>query len=175
MARIKGLIDVGSKNYEVKVARPMDARASVPVQADLYLEESWTKLAIYNGMIVSVIATGEIFVLRDKANFTLTESWKKLLQEGDVVESGGSGLEQEILDELPETGVENTLYFIKSEESDKNAYLEYMWINDQWELIGGTPIDMSAYYTKSEVDELIANKADKSEVTTLSNSKADKT
>lgn len=54
-------------------------------------------------------------------------------------------------EDLPETGNLNTLYFKKKEGSDKDIYNEYIYVENAWELIGNTEIDLSNYYTKDQV------------------------
>jgi hypothetical protein len=45
--------------------------------------------------------------------------------------------------------------------SGQNVYNEYMYINNQWELIGDTAVDLTGYATEEYVTSAIANKADK--------------
>lgn len=45
--------------------------------------------------------------------------------------------------------------------SGQNVYNEYMYINNQWELIGDTAVDLTGYATEAYVTSAIANKADK--------------
>lgn len=54
---------------------------------------------------------------------------------------------------LPDKGEANTLYFVQSD----NGYEFYIWWNDAagFALIGSTDVDLSQYYTKSEVDALL--------------------
>ena len=46
------------------------------------------------------------------------------------------------------------------EVSSDNQYIEYMYINNHWEIMGGIglDIDLSKYYTKTETDNLLQNK-----------------
>lgn len=69
--------------------------------------------------------------------------------------SGGSGkgAKIEVVTELPETGESNVIYLVpKQDEDENNVFDEYLYVNDEWELIGTTDIDLSNYYTKSEID-----------------------
>lgn len=104
-----------------------------------------------------------------------------------------SGLTFLVVETLPEEPVEGTVYLVPStssistlvdpdipvgpgdgetEEEDStittsaNIYDEYMWISNQWELIGSTAIDLSQYYTKTEIDNTLTNKADTSAIPT---------
>lgn len=72
--------------------------------------------------------------------------------------SGGAkkGVKIEVVTELPETGEANVIYLVpKQDEDENNIFDEYLYINDEWELIGSTAIDLSDYYTKSETQQLI--------------------
>ena len=63
-----------------------------------------------------------------------------------------------IVNELPQVGRSDTLYFVPKEDTEtSDLYDEYVWIDDKWELIGEKQItiDLSDYYTKQQVDNLI--------------------
>ena len=71
-----------------------------------------------------------------------------------------SALNIEIVQALPTTDIDNhTIYFVpKNPAQTDNIYDEYMYINNAWELIGTTQVDLSNFYSKSEVDTLLAAK-----------------
>lgn len=48
-----------------------------------------------------------------------------------------------------------TIYLVPKTPSTTDNYDEYMYINSAWEHIGSTEIDLSAYYTKTEIDTAI--------------------
>lgn len=56
---------------------------------------------------------------------------------------------------LPSTGNPLTIYFVAIAGSDN--YNEYMYVNDKWEQIGSTSIDLSNYYTQAQTNQQIAN------------------
>ena len=61
-------------------------------------------------------------------------------------------LKKEVVDALPATGKDNVLYMVKDPKAeDKNAYLEYLWINNSFELIGNTKVDLSGYAKKADI------------------------
>lgn len=62
-----------------------------------------------------------------------------------------------VVESLPEEGEENVIYLVKKAQARTDLYEEYLWVNDAWELIGNTSIDLSNYYTKSDVDTKISN------------------
>jgi hypothetical protein len=52
-----------------------------------------------------------------------------------------------------------TIYLVPKQTTGTNdVYDEYIYINNAWERIGDTTIDLSNYYTKSQVDSLLADK-----------------
>lgn len=62
----------------------------------------------------------------------------------------------QVVETLPETGKEYVLYFVTDPKGkDKNIKLEYMWINNKFELIGSTQLEPTSVF-----------KAEKSDLTT---------
>jgi hypothetical protein len=82
-----------------------------------------------------------------------------------------STIKIDVVDDLPETGETNIIYFVSNDEStENNIYDEYVYINGKPELIGNTNIDLSPYalktefnnyYTKDEVENTIADGIEK--------------
>lgn len=71
-----------------------------------------------------------------------------------------------IVEELPATGDSNVIYFVPKTGSGNDTYNEYIYINNSWEKIGDTDVDLSNYYTKSQTDTLLNNKANVSAIPT---------
>ncbi len=65
-----------------------------------------------------------------------------------------SGLQLEVVTTLPTTDIKtNAIYLVPKENAEQdNIYDEYVYLNDKWEHIGSTAVDLSNYYTKTEVD-----------------------
>lgn len=62
---------------------------------------------------------------------------------------GGKGAKIEVVTELPETGEANVIYLVpKQDEDENNVFDEYLYVNDEWELIGTTDVDLSNYLAK---------------------------
>lgn len=64
----------------------------------------------------------------------------------------------EIVQSLPQTGQSNIIYLLANSGTTPNVYDEYVWINNAWEKIGSTAIDLSNYWTSTsgESNSLIA-------------------
>lgn len=61
-----------------------------------------------------------------------------------------------IVPEKPTTGETNIIYLIPSKKSEtENIYDEYIYVNNKWELIGSTAIDLSNVYTKEEINTIL--------------------
>lgn len=81
--------------------------------------------------------------------------------ETDALISAIDEFNVEVVSSLPATGEERTIYLVpKSGGSSPNVRDEYMWINNAWELIGDTDVDLTNYYTKTETDNLLDDKQD---------------
>ena len=73
-----------------------------------------------------------------------------------VSELANAGFDVQVVQELPATGEAHTLYFVPSADpKTQNIYDEYLYANNAWEQVGSTAVDMSDYYTKTQVDALI--------------------
>ena len=75
-----------------------------------------------------------------------------------------SSLDIEVVQTLPSSDIStSTIYLLpKSSSEQQNIYDEYIYVNNSWELIGSTAIDLSNYYTSTQVDNLLSDKASKS-------------
>lgn len=56
-----------------------------------------------------------------------------------------------VVQTLPETGEEGTIYLVPSGQNGSNSFNEYMWIDGKFELIGSTQVDLSQYWGKDEL------------------------
>lgn len=64
-----------------------------------------------------------------------------------------------IVDELPTVGEDGAMYLIKKENStSEDLYNEYIYADGKWNLIGNTHIDLSDYYTITEINNLLDEK-----------------
>ena len=169
MSRRKGVVSI-STNYEVKIKAPFDARQLCETKEDLINADSWSWVSTYVGMLVSVASdpvaenNGVYFLKVDKP--TVESSWVKLFDNIEfeafqeqlkqdltnyVTQEQISGYAKIAIGELPEVGDSQTIYF---RLLDGN-WEEYIYYNNDFVMIGSNAGDLSNYYTKSEVDDLI--------------------
>lgn len=63
-----------------------------------------------------------------------------------------NSFEIQVVDTLPEVGDDRCIYLVPADqEEEKDIYNEYIYINNKWELLGSTEIDLSGYATKEEL------------------------
>ena len=64
----------------------------------------------------------------------------------------------QVVDVLPTSNIDsNIIYLVPNKDKVNDYYDEYVYLNNKWELIGTTKIDLSDYYTKSQIDDLVLN------------------
>lgn len=66
---------------------------------------------------------------------------------GDITQ-----FDQQVVSELPQTGEKGVIYLVpQSGGSGTNIKDEYIWVNNAWEKIGSTDIDLSGYVQDSDL------------------------
>ena len=90
---------------------------------------------------------------------TEDEFWQLVAEKGQNGEPGA--VKMQVVDTLPETGETDTIYLVKkSNPGEQNLYDEYVYANGAWEHIGDTSVDLSNYYTKTEVKQITGELTD---------------
>ena len=64
----------------------------------------------------------------------------------------------EVVSVLPTTGSSNIIYLLAKTGATNDVYDEYIYVNNSWEKIGSTSVDLSNYYNKTEVDTKLGEK-----------------
>ena len=60
----------------------------------------------------------------------------------------------QVVQSLPSTGITNIIYLLPKEDSSvQDGYDEYIWVNNGWEKIGSTDIELSGYVTTEYLTE----------------------
>ncbi|MBQ6628522.1 MAG: tail fiber protein [Methanosphaera sp.] len=96
--------------------------------------------------------------------YTTSNTYTK--SEVDTLIGAISTLNIQVVQSLPSTGSTTTIYLVPKTASTNDAYDEYIYVNNSWEHIGSTEVDLSNYYNKSQVDTLLNDKADTSDIPT---------
>ena len=81
--------------------------------------------------------------------------------------NGGSSLKFEIVTELPTTNIDTaTIYLVQTSSGEYN---EWIFVNNTWEMLGNTEMDLTNYATKEYVEESIENIPDAQTIITYIN------
>ena len=62
-----------------------------------------------------------------------------------------TGIEYQIVEELPPTGEKGVIYLKSNGGSGNNIYDEYIWTGTAFEKIGTTAVDLSNYWSKTDL------------------------
>jgi hypothetical protein len=63
-----------------------------------------------------------------------------------------------VVSNLPSESISSTtVYLVKSDNSTENLYTEYIYVDETWEMLGSQKVDLSDYYTRTEIDNLLKN------------------
>ena len=73
----------------------------------------------------------------------------------------------EVVQALPANAQTNVIYFVPKTGTTDDVYNEYIYVNDSWELIGNTEIDLTGYATENWVNVQIANFLTQAQIETL--------
>ena len=75
--------------------------------------------------------------------------------------SGITGIQFSIVEQLPATGVAGTIYLVqKTVTATGNIYTEWIYVNNKWETLGDTTVDLSDYLKKTDVSALTNEEID---------------
>lgn len=75
-----------------------------------------------------------------------------------ILANKSTGISITIVESLPTENIDsNKIYLVNSSTTGSSSiYDEYLYVEERWELIGSTQVDLSNYYTKTEADDKYA-------------------
>lgn len=65
-----------------------------------------------------------------------------------------TGFEYSKVEELPKTGEKGIIYLVSHSHGEGDSYDEYIWVNNAFEKIGNTDIDLSGYVLTTDLVEI---------------------
>lgn len=79
--------------------------------------------------------------------------------------SGITGIDFQVVQALPASGAAGTIYLVSNSGTGQNIYDEYIYVNNAFEKIGTTAVDLSGYVqasdlvaiTNAEIDTIVAS------------------
>jgi len=122
--------------------------------------------------VTKPIALNESFNTTEQTPRNLADVLAQALQMLNTTISGLNFINCVVVQALPTTDISTTTIYLvpKNPSQTDNLYDEYINLTGTsagWEKIGDTEIDLSGYYTSAEVDDLLADKADTSDIPTV--------
>ena len=114
-------------------------------------EENIINAITLNGTAVTITdKTANIVVSNpDMSAYSTTEQMNSAIA---TAISETSHISRSIVDTLPQSGDEKIIYMVTNGKDGNNSYDEYMWINDGFELVGSSDIDLSGYLQTSDIE-----------------------
>lgn len=78
-------------------------------------------------------------------------------EEMDEIISQLKQFEMKVVPSLPTTNIKpNCIYFVPREDpSGTDSYYEYIYVNNKWEFVGTTNVDLSNYWTIDETKQYV--------------------
>lgn len=74
----------------------------------------------------------------------------------NLIGSVSGGISFVVVDTLPTTGESNKIYLVPHNHGSTDVYDEYIYVNNNWEKIGNTDIDLTNYATKTFVNDAVS-------------------
>ena len=118
--------------------------AEVNVQSDWNISDSSSDAFIKNKPSIPT----RVSDLTNDSNYQTDTEVETAITEAlaDIV-----GFSVEIVNSLPATGDAGIFYFVPNSVEQNNIYDEYLYVNNAWEKLGTTEIDLSNYLQKTDI------------------------
>lgn len=87
-----------------------------------------------------------------------TQSQVQSLIEGELADI--TSIDYQVVNALPSTGQKGVIYLVSKDGSNNDVYDEYIYINNSFEKIGTTAVDLSNYWSKSELTAITTAEID---------------
>ena len=148
--KVNGTAQTPDSNRQVDLSVPTDSEIAEKIEAYGYQTETQVNQIIAgkgHQTAAQVKATVEGYGYQTAAQVqaAINESL-----------SGITGIDIQVVESLPTTGVKGVIYLVAHAHGDKDNYDEYVWVATKkaYEKIGNTDIDLSGYVQKTDLVEL---------------------
>lgn len=158
IAKIKSALSDKVDKVEGKGLSTNDLTAALKTSYDGAVTDvaALKKVGAEKNTIVSVSVNGTAVTADAKRNVNLTIPTNDQIQSAiNEALSGITGIDIQVVQSLPSTGVKGVIYLVAHTHSDAgDVYDEYVWVSSQnkFEKIGNTDVDLSGYI---KTDDLV--------------------
>lgn len=143
-------------NVPLKGNKTLDDLGIQPKIAEVVEDETETKVVIPEPVVVpKVVAKKEVEAPKVKAE-TVEAGNVYTKQDIDKLIGDMSHFHFEKVTNLPNEGASNVIYLVPNSETEQNKYDEFLYIDSKWEMIGNTDIDLSNFYDKQEINNIVS-------------------
>lgn len=158
----------GVQSFVVKDGTPVDMQdyyTKTEINNQLNLKADKTSIPVVPTNL-SAFANDVNFINNTVDNlvnyYKKTETYTQ--SEINTLVSNINKLTTEIVQSLPTSSISTTTIYLVPVSGKQDVYSQYMYINSAWALLGETTIDLTNFYTKTEVDNKLSSKADISSI-----------
>lgn len=169
----KGMTTMSTTDINAALDKKLDKKLDIGNESDLIAAKSYYGLYNWIDEVDQVSAgnrdaLGKIKAVEGSTDgaFSFTDSDGKTTSvpihnaaTKSYVESAIAGVTQfnyQIVTALPSTGAKGVIYLMAHTHGDKDTYDEYIWVDNKFEKIGNTDIDLSGYQTKLSETQMAA-------------------
>lgn len=160
--KVNGTVQTPDSNRQVDISVPTEADIAKKIEAYGYqtstqvntaitskgyqtaaqVEDAITKKGYQTAAQVNQIVTGKGYQTSAQVQAAINESL-----------SGIAGIDIQVVESLPVTGVKGVIYLVSHKHGDKDNYDEYVWVasKNAYEKIGNTDVDLSGYVQKTDI------------------------
>ncbi len=139
----------------------------------LFTDNTSTTFTVTNATMVTDLSqlNNDIGFITNTVNnlvnyYTKTETYSKD-EISKLLQNIGLGLSVMVVATLPTVNISATTIYLINEGSDNNSYEQWMYIGGIFASLGSTTINLSSYYTKGNVDNLLLGYVTASSLTTI--------
>ena len=163
--KVNGTAQTPDSNRQVDISVPTDSDIAQKIEAYGYqdatqvnniiagkgyqtatqVNDTITKKGYQTAAQVNAAITGKGYQTSAQVQAAINESL-----------SGIAGIDIQVVESLPVTGVKGVIYLVAHKHGDKDNYDEYVWVasKNAYEKIGNTDVDLSGYLKSTDITVL---------------------
>ena len=163
--KVNGTAQTPDSNRNVDITVPTDSEIAEKIEAYGYQTEAQVNQIIagkgyQTAAQVNQIIAGKGYQTAAQVNTAITgKGYQTAAQVQAAINeslSGITGIDIQVVETLPTTGVKGVIYLVAHAHGTKDNYDEYVWVTSKsaYEKIGNTDVDLSGYVLKTDLVEL---------------------